>query len=73
MPTPPSLLTLNEVAHYLSVTRRCVGDYIRYRALPVIRISAGMVRVDPQRLDEWISEHSEAVTADDVEEGAPAS
>ena len=73
MPTPPSLLTLNQVARYLGVTRRCVSDYIRYRALPVIRISTGMVRVDPQRLEGWISEHSEGVTADDVEEGAPAS
>ena len=60
---PPPLLTLNEVARYLSVTRRCVGDYVRYRGLPVIRISPGMVRVDRRRLEEWLSKHTEDVTA----------
>ncbi len=69
---PPPLLTLNQVARYLGVTRRSVGDYIRYRALPVIRISPAMVRVDPQRLEKWIAERSEGATADNVEKGVPA-
>ncbi len=60
---PQPLLTLTQVAHVLGVKRRVVSNYVRDRALPVIRISQNCVRVDPRHLEAWIAEHTEGAKA----------
>ncbi len=49
------LLTVNEVATLLNVSRRTVQDYLANRAIPVVRFSARCLRIRRDDLDAFIS------------------
>jgi excisionase family DNA binding protein len=48
-------MTLDEVARHCYLSRRTVERLVSRDELPTLRIG-GSVRVDPARLEEWLSE-----------------
>jgi excisionase family DNA binding protein len=54
----PKLLTLDEVAQRLRLSRRTVERLIAADLLPALRISHRSVRVDPGELETWLAEAS---------------
>ncbi|MBK6692421.1 MAG: hypothetical protein IPG50_09480 [Myxococcales bacterium] len=57
-PRPTPFLSLSEYAVKEGVSRRLVAKW-RAEGLPVVRSSAGRVRVDVERADAWVRERVE--------------
>lgn len=57
---PPPLLSTDEVAHRLSVSRKTVYRLIHAGSLPAVKTSdtgRAHLKVDEQDLEAWIAEH----------------
>jgi excisionase family DNA binding protein len=62
---PPVLLTLDDVARELQVSRRTVDRYVRAGDLHVRRLSPRLVRVEPTEVERFV------LSRDDPERGEP--
>jgi excisionase family DNA binding protein len=59
-PTQPRLLTIAEVAVELRISRPTAYRLVKEAGLPVVRlIEGGDLRVDPDDLDQWLSDRKE--------------
>ena len=58
------LLTINEVRDILKVSRKTLNEYVRdeKHPLPVIRITAGTIRIKRTDLEKWLEEGKEVKT-----------
>jgi excisionase family DNA binding protein len=56
---PPILLTIEQVANALQVSRNQVYRHIRHNGLPTIKIDNGFMRVSRASLERWITEHEQ--------------
>jgi excisionase family DNA binding protein len=53
-PTPPSLLTLEQAAERLAVSRTTVQELVDSGVLPVVSVTGRAVRVDPRDVEAYI-------------------
>jgi excisionase family DNA binding protein len=52
---PESLLRIPEVAARLNISRARAYELVRTGRIPAVRITPRQIRVDPTRLEAWIS------------------
>jgi len=57
---PRQLLTLDEVAERLRLSRRTVERMVAAEVLPALRVAPRAVRVDSAELENWIYDSPEA-------------
>jgi len=53
---PRKLSTSAEIAERLAVSTRTVQRLAKRGLLPVVHVTAKLIRFDPKRIDQWISE-----------------
>ena len=51
------LMTIDEAAEYLSLSKKCLYRYSSERKLPVIKISSRAIRFRKIDLDQFIEDH----------------
>jgi len=56
----PRLLSIEDVAHRLHVSDRSARRIVEGRQVPVVKVGAGSVRVDPRDLESLIEERKES-------------
>ncbi len=59
----PALLTLDEVASRLAVSKATVRRYVNRGEIACVRLGSGQwapLRIRPAALEAWITEHEEA-------------
>ena len=54
------LLTIEEVAERLRVSRSQIREFYRYHGLPIVRLSHRTLRVRERDLEEWLESHVES-------------
>jgi len=54
-----NLMTIDELAGYLKVTRRTIYEWLRCKKIPAVKL-VGQWRFKKDKIDEWLEEHSEA-------------
>jgi excisionase family DNA binding protein len=57
-----NLLSIKEVAEYLSISQAAVYGYVRRKVIPFIKIG-GTLRFPESAIDRWIEEETEHPTA----------
>ena len=62
------LIEIEEVAEWLAVSKQRAYELARREIIPVVRIGR-QVRVDPERLEEWIREGGSARPPEYISEG----
>jgi predicted DNA-binding transcriptional regulator AlpA len=60
-PAPVKLLTVDQAADWLGVSRAQMFEYINKRGLPVIRLSERVVRFDPNSMYRWALRMQEGI------------
>lgn len=58
----PKYLTLEQLSEYSNFSVPTLRRYIRNKGLPIIRIRGG-IRVDIDRFDQWMNQHSMVETS----------
>jgi PTS system nitrogen regulatory IIA component len=48
-----SLMTINELADYLKVTRRTIYEWLKNRKIPAVKL-VGQWRFKKDKIDEWL-------------------
>ncbi|MCM8791726.1 MAG: helix-turn-helix domain-containing protein [Candidatus Omnitrophica bacterium] len=52
-----NLLTIDELARYLKVTRRTIYEWLKKKKIPAVKI-IGQWRFKKERIDAWLESHS---------------
>jgi excisionase family DNA binding protein len=60
VPVSPILLTIEQVAAALQVSRNQVYRHIKHNGLPTVKIDNGFMKVSRASLERWIAEHEQA-------------
>ena len=50
------LMTIEDLAHYLKVTRRTIYDWLKHNKIPAVRL-VGQWRFKKDKIDEWLAKH----------------
>jgi excisionase family DNA binding protein len=53
---PRRLLTLDEVAQRLHLSRRTIERMVAAELLPAFRVGPRTIRIDPDELEEWLAD-----------------
>ena len=53
------LMTIEELAGYLKVTRRTIYEWLKGKKIPAVKL-VGQWRFQKNKIDQWLEEHSEA-------------
>ena len=51
------LMTMEDLAEYLKVTRRTIYDWLKHNKIPALKL-VGQWRFKKDRIDEWLEEQS---------------
>ena len=57
-PKTENLMTIEELADYLRVTRRTIYEWLRCKKIPALRM-VGQWRFKKEKIDEWLQKQSE--------------
>ncbi|GAB6182813.1 helix-turn-helix transcriptional regulator [Thermodesulfovibrio hydrogeniphilus] len=60
------LLTVDEVARMLSLSKQSIYQLVFYRKIPVIRLSKRALRFDPEAIERWLKEKTVDVDSTQV-------
>ena len=53
-----SLMTIDDLAAYLKVTRRTIYDWLRHNKIPALKL-VGQWRFRKDRIDEWLEDKTQ--------------
>ncbi len=51
------LMTIDDLAAYLKVTRRTIYEWLKHNKIPAIKL-VGQWRFKKEKIDEWIQAHA---------------
>ena len=51
------LMTIDDLAAYLKVTRRTIYEWLKHNKIPAIKL-VGQWRFKKEKIDEWIQSHA---------------
>ena len=51
------LMTIEDLAEYLKVTRRTIYDWLKHNKIPAVKL-VGQWRFRKVKIDEWLENHS---------------
>lgn len=51
------LMTMEDLAEYLKVTRRTIYDWLKHNKIPALKL-VGQWRFKKNKIDEWLEEQS---------------
>ncbi len=54
------LMTIDDLADYLKVTRRTIYEWLRHNKIPALKL-VGQWRFKKEKIDEWLDEQSKAL------------
>jgi excisionase family DNA binding protein len=54
--TPYDLMTIDDLAHYLKVTRRTIYEWLKTNKIPAIKL-IGQWRFRKDSIDAWLNTH----------------
>ena len=56
--TPNDLMTIDDLAHYLKVTRRTIYEWLKTNKIPAIKL-VGQWRFRKDKIDAWLNTHAQ--------------
>ena len=51
------LMTIEDLAHYLKVTRRTIYDWLKHNKIPAVKL-VGQWRFQRDKIDSWLESHA---------------